>query len=128
MTNPQLEIADIEMLSKIAKKHELLLIADSKLTPPNVFEAGKFRVNVEVVSATKYISGGATAFGGAIIDYANKTLIIHPHSTIYAEFPEEERQKAGIRDTMMRLSVGIENVEDLIEDIVQALEWNVARK
>ena len=52
----------------------------------------------------------------------NKTLIIHPHSTIYAEFPEEERQNAGIRDTMMRLSVGIENVEDLMEDIVQALE------
>jgi O-acetylhomoserine (thiol)-lyase len=49
-------------------------------------------------------------------------LIIHPYSTIYAEFPEEERQKAGVRDTMMRLSVGIENVEDLIEDIGQALE------
>lgn len=52
----------------------------------------------------------------------NKTLIIHPHSTIYAEFSEEERAKAGIRNTMMRLSVGIENVEDLIADIEQALE------
>ena len=51
----------------------------------------------------------------------NKSLIIHPYSTIYNEFPEEERKKAGIRDTMMRLSVGIENVEDLIDDITQAL-------
>ena len=51
----------------------------------------------------------------------NKTLIIHPYSTIYSEFDEEERKKAGIKDTTMRLSVGIENVEDLIEDIQQAL-------
>jgi O-acetylhomoserine (thiol)-lyase len=255
VTNPQLEIADIEMLADIARKHDLLLIADSTLTPPNVFDAAKFGVNVEVTSATKYISGGATSFGGAIIDYGNynwelnpnmgnytpkfknnafiaklrkniyrntgasmapqtarfmiqgldilelrvekcyqnclalgtfllkhplvkmvgypgleldpryplaqkyfsgvpgtimtfdlesrtscfefmnrlkiirratnlndnKTLIIHPHSTIYAEFPEEDRARADVRDTMMRLSVGIENVEDLIADIDVAL-------
>ncbi len=51
----------------------------------------------------------------------NKSLIIHPYSTIYSEFSEEEKRNAGIRDTMMRLSVGIENVEDLIADIEQAL-------
>ena len=51
----------------------------------------------------------------------NKSLIIHPYSTIYAEFSEEEREQAGIRDTMMRLSVGIENAADLVEDIRQAL-------
>ncbi len=51
----------------------------------------------------------------------NKSLIIHPHSTIYAEFSEEERLEAGIRETMMRLSVGIENGEDLIADLEQAL-------
>ena len=256
VTNPQLEIADIEMLARIVQKHNLLLIADSTITPPNVFEAGKFGVNIEVVSATKFISGGATSVGGAIIDHGNydwgknpnfskyiekfgknafiaklrkniyrntggtmvsqtarnmiqgldilelrvercyqncislgtflqenpkikkvgypglksdtnfekaskyfsgipgtvitmdlesketcyefmnrlkvirratnlndnKSLIIHPASTIYAEFSEEDRNVAGIRDTMLRLSVGIENVEDLIADIEQALE------
>jgi O-acetylhomoserine (thiol)-lyase len=255
VTNPQLEIADIEMLAGIAQKYNILLIADSTMTPPNVFKAGKQGINIEVVSTTKYISGGATSFGGAIIDHGNsdwtknpnlskytekfgknafiaklrkniyrntggsmapqtakfmiqgldileirvdkcyrnclalgdffdshpkvtrvdypglksdaayplavkqfdgipgtimtfdleskaacfsfmnklkiirratnlndnKTLIIHPHSTIYAEFTEEERKTAGIRDTMMRLSVGIENVEDLIADMEQAL-------
>lgn len=255
VTNPQLEIVDIEMLATIAKKHHILLITDSTITPPNVFHAAKFGVNIEVISTTKYISGGATAFGGAIIDHGNydwtlnpnlsrytqkfgknafiaklrkniyrntggamapqtakfmiqgldilelrvekcyqnclalgaffeanpkvvkvdypglksdkgfalsekyfngipgtimsfdleskaacfafmnklkiirratnlndnKTLIIHPHSTIYNEFTEEERNEAGIRDTMMRLSVGIENVEDLIADLEQAL-------
>ncbi|SHI34073.1 O-acetylhomoserine (thiol)-lyase [Tangfeifania diversioriginum] len=257
VTNPQLEIADIEMLAEIARKHDLLLIADSTLTPPNTFNASKWGVNIEVVSTTKYISGGATAFGGAIIDHGNfnwnenpnfsaytekfgdnafiaklrkniyrntggsmapqtarfmingldilelrvekcyrnclalgaffqshpkvkaveypglkcskkfalakkyfsgvpgtimtfdleskeacfsfmnrleiirratnlndnKTLVIHPHSTIYAEFSETERSGAGIRDTMLRLSVGIENVEDLITEIERALNW-----
>ena len=52
----------------------------------------------------------------------NKSLIIHPYSTIYAEFSNEDKEKAGIHDTMLRLSVGIENVEDLIFDIEQALK------
>jgi len=255
VTNPQLEIADIEMLAEIARKHNLLLVADSTLTPPNVFKAGRWGVDIEVISTTKYISGGATSFGGAIVDHGNfdwslnpnfsrytekfgqnafmaklrkniyrntggsmapqtakfmiqgldilelrvekcyqnclalgrfmqshpkvktvdypgleedagfelakkyfcgvpgtimsfdlvskaacfefmnrlkiirratnlndnKTLIIHPYSTIYAEFSEDERREVGIRDTMMRLSVGIENVKDLIADMEQAL-------
>ncbi|MBN2635203.1 MAG: O-acetylhomoserine aminocarboxypropyltransferase/cysteine synthase [Prolixibacteraceae bacterium] len=256
VTNPQLEIADIKLLAKVAKKRNLLLIADSTVTPPNVFDAGKFGINIEVVSVTKFISGGATSVGGAIIDHGNynwaknpnfnkyiekfgknafiaklrkniyrnmggtmvsqtarnmiqgldilelrvkrcyqncitlgtflnkhpkvkkvvypglktdsnfekakkyfsgipgtimsvdlgskeacfdfmnrlkiirratnlndnKSLIIHPASTIYAEFSQHDRNEAGIRDTMLRLSVGIENVEDLIEDIAQALK------
>jgi len=256
VTNPQLDIADIEMLSRVAKKHGLVLVADSTITPPNVFSGGKFGVNIEVMSTTKYISGGATSFGGAIVDHGNfdwnrnpntasytekfkanaflmkvrknvyrntggsmapqtaryqiqgldilelrvekcyqnclalgefmkahpriktvrypgletderyplaqkyfngvpgtimsfeleskaacysfmnklqiirratnlndnKSLIIHPHSTIYAEFTEEERIAAGINDRMMRLSVGIENVADIIADIEAALQ------
>jgi O-acetylhomoserine (thiol)-lyase len=255
VTNPQLEIADIEMLAEVANRHNLVLIADSTLTPPNVFEAKKHGVHVEVMSTTKYISGGATSFGGAILDFGsykwernpavapyvqkfgrnaflarlrkniyrntggsmtaqtalmqiagldllelrvgrcyqncmaignslqentkvtkvdfpglsgsagyhrakkyfggipgtimtfdleseaacfafmnrlkiirratnlndNKTLIIHPWSTIYAEFPENARVDMGIRPTMMRLSVGIEDAADLIEDIEAAL-------
>ena len=256
VTNPQLDIADIEMLSALAKKHNLVLIADSTNTPPNVFNGGKFGINIEVMSTTKYISGGATSFGGAIVDHGNfdwnlnpntatytqkfknnaflmkvrknvyrntggsmapqtarfqiqgldilelrvekcyqnclalgkflnnhprvrvvsypglenderyplaqkyfngvpgtimsfelesknacytfmnklqiirratnlndnKSLIIHPHSTIYAEFTEEERIAACINDRMMRLSVGIENVADIISDIEEALK------
>ena len=255
VTNPQLDIADIEMLSSIARKHNIILIADSTITPSNVFNAFKMGIDLEVISATKYLSGGATCFGGFIVDYGtynwehnpnfqaynekfkgnafiaklrrniyrntggsmspqtakylihgldilelrvekcyrnclvlgaflqkqpevrmvgypglesderygmafkyfkgipgtimtfdleskeacyrfmnrlkiirratnlndNKSLIIHPFSTIYAEFPEKERLKSGIRETMLRLSVGIENSEDLTGDILQAL-------
>ena len=51
----------------------------------------------------------------------NKSLIIHPYSTIYFEFSREEKLKLGIRETMLRLSVGIEDVADLIKDIEKAL-------
>ena len=51
----------------------------------------------------------------------NKTLIIHPASTIFAEYTPEQIEAMGIRDTLIRLSVGIEDVEDLIEDLDQAL-------
>lgn len=69
ITNPQLEIADIGLLSKIAKEHDLVLIADATLTPPNIFNASDFGVDIEVISSTKVISGGATSTGGLILDY-----------------------------------------------------------
>lgn len=256
VTNPQLEIADISLIAEIANKHHILLIVDSTVTPPSVFDSKAIGVHVEVMSTTKFISGGATSVGGLVIDnglydwsknpncesfsvkfgqdafiarlrknyyrnlgmpmtahtanymisgldilelrvercYANcmklgeyfqeniqvrrvdypglkgsefydlavkqfrgipgtvmtfdlesqeecyrfmnrlkiirratnlndnKSLIIHPFSTIYAEFPENERLKMGIRSTMMRLSVGIEGSDDLIDDIKQALK------
>jgi len=255
VTNPQLEIADISRLVEIANKHGILLIADSTITPPSVFSSKSLGVHIEIMSTTKFISGGATAVGGMIIDNGlykwsqnpncldfskkfgkdafvarlrknyyrnigmpmtahtanymiagldilelrvercykncmklgeyfqqnekvtrvdypglkdseyhdlavkqfggvpgsvmtfdlesqdecfrfmnrlkiirratnvndNKSLIIHPYSTIYTEFPESERLKMGIRPGMMRLSVGIEGAEDLVEDMEQAL-------
>lgn len=255
VTNPQLEIPNIEALAKVAKKHNLILMADSTITPPLVFDAKRWGVDIEIMSTTKFISGGATAVGGVVVDYGtfdwtkhvhlspfattmgkdtflnrikkhifrqfggcmtahsayfqilgldilelrlnkcvdncmvlgafleqhpkvksvnypalkssqayaksaqyfknqpgaimtfdleseaacftfmnkleiirratnlndNKTLIIHPYSTIYTEFSESEKREMNIRPTMMRLSVGIEGVEDIIADIEQAL-------
>jgi len=256
VTNPQLEIADISKLAAIARKHNLILIADSTVTPPVVFNGRFHGVDIEVMSTTKHISGGGTSFGGVILDHGNynwslnpnlksfskkfgkdafiarlrknyfrntggamsahtahyqilgldllelrfgrsydnclklgefltghplvkkvtypglknsggyelaikqfegkpgtiltfdleskaacfrfmnhlhiirratnlndnKSLIIHPWSTIYAEFSEEERLAMKIRPTTIRLSVGIEGAADLIEDIESALE------
>ena len=256
ITNPQLEIIDIEKLSALAHRKGVVIVSDSTLTPPYVFDSKKHGVDISVMSSTKFISGGATSVGGVILDNGtfdwsqipvlqkwaerfgkdaliarirkeifrhlggcmtahtahfqllgldilalrvdrcvdnclklgkflqnhpkvttvnypglksnegftlskkqfsgkpgaimtfelesreacfnlydqlqlirratnlndNKTLIIHPHSTIYAEFSEEERKEMGIRSTLMRMSVGIEDAEDLIEDLKQALD------
>lgn len=256
VTNPQLEVVNIEDLVKLARKKGILVMADSTLTPFNVFNAKSFGIDVEVMSSTKFISGGATSVGGIIVDTGrndwsslpvlagyydkkremafiarlrkevfrhlgpslsprnaqlqsmgldilalrversylncmklaetlgdhpdvkkvtypglpgseyyelskkqfngipgtiltfelsseetcfsfmnklqvirratnmndNKSLIIHPWSTIYFEYPESKRLEMGVRETMLRLSVGIEDIEDLAGDIEQALK------
>ncbi|HHU48716.1 MAG: homocysteine synthase [Caldicoprobacterales bacterium] len=50
-----------------------------------------------------------------------KSLVIHPASTTHAQLSEEEQRNAGVTPDMIRLSIGIEDVQDLIEDLDQAL-------
>lgn len=50
-----------------------------------------------------------------------ESLCGHPASMTHASIPKEEREKAGLKDTLIRLSVGIEDVEDLIADLENAL-------
>jgi len=50
-----------------------------------------------------------------------ESLIGHPASMTHASIPREERLKAGVEDGLLRLSVGVEDVEDLIADLEQAL-------
>ncbi|MCE7153636.1 O-acetylhomoserine aminocarboxypropyltransferase/cysteine synthase [Campylobacter coli] len=52
----------------------------------------------------------------------SKSLIIHPVSTTHSQLSEEELQKAGIKKTTVRLSIGLENSDDLIADLKQAIE------
>lgn len=51
-----------------------------------------------------------------------KSLVIHPASTTHSQLNEEEQINAGVTPDMIRLSIGIEDVDDLIEDIDQALK------
>ncbi len=68
ITNPQLEVADITALSDIAKNRNVPLVVDTTITPPYIFSSKKHGVDIEVISSTKYMSGGATSIGGLIID------------------------------------------------------------
>lgn len=238
MTNPQLEVADVKALSGIAHKHGIPVVADTTIIPFTQFFGKELGIDVEVVSSTKYISGGATSLGGLIIDYGtfpaigdrlmnemlfnlgaymtpqvaymqtlgletldaryrvqagnalelakrlrtlkpickvnyvglddnpyhqlsvrqygetagamvtidledqaacfrlldnlklihratnlfdNRTLAIHPASTIFGLFTPEERAAMDVFDTTIRLSIGLESVDDLFDDIKQAL-------
>jgi O-acetylhomoserine (thiol)-lyase len=55
-----------------------------------------------------------------------KTLVIHPYSSQYISFDEETRLALGILPEMIRLSIGIEDVQDIIEDLEQALKGKSA--
>jgi len=255
IANPQMEVADIRALAELARQHNILLVVDTTITPPYIFDAKKHGVNLEIMSTTKFMSGGGTSVGGLIIDHGtfdwtqnkriaplvekhgqlafqaklrkevyrntgaclapmnaflqtvgletlalrmdrsidsarrlsawleahprvksvnypglasspfyeiarkqfgektgalftfdlasaqecvdvlnrlqivrratnfndNKSLAIHPYQTIYAEFPLEKRLELGLRETLIRLSVGIEDYDDLQADLEQAL-------
>lgn len=50
-----------------------------------------------------------------------ESLVCHPATMTHAAFPAEIRRQIGITDSLIRLSVGIENVDDLIDDLEQAI-------
>lgn len=239
VTNPQTEVADTRELGKIAKELGIPLIADTTIIPFTEFDGEAIGLDFQVVSSTKYISGGATSLGGLIIDYGkfpeiskrikkevvfnlggymtpqaaymqvlgletlevrfrrqaqsaleiakfletlpeikgvgypgleshpdhklfkelygdragamitfeladkeacfsfinklklihratnlfdNRSLAIHPASTIFGPLSEEERKSMDVKDTTIRLSIGLEDPEDLKQDLKQAIE------
>ena len=50
-----------------------------------------------------------------------KSLVIHPATTTHSQLTEEEQALTGVTDDFVRLSIGIESVEDILADIEQAL-------
>ena len=78
ITNPQLLVADIRALANVAHSHGVPLIADTTIVPFTVFHARDFGIDIEVVSSTKYISGGGTGLGGLLIDYGTVDWSSHP--------------------------------------------------
>jgi cystathionine gamma-lyase len=50
-----------------------------------------------------------------------ESLIGHPASMTHASIPREERLKVGLTDSLIRLSIGVEDVDDLIEDLTHVL-------
>lgn len=239
ITNPQMEVADLSALAEIAHNYGIPLVADTTMIPFTEFSSRKLGVDIEIVSSTKYLSGGATSIGGLIIDYGNfpeftktikgemlfnfgaymtphvaymqtlgletlqarykvqasnamelarrlehtqgiahvgytglesspyhelsvrqfgptagamvtidleskeacfkfidslkliyratnlfdiRTLAIHPASTIFGPFSDAKRREMDVLDTTIRISVGLEDVDDLYEDICQAIK------
>lgn len=57
-----------------------------------------------------------------------KSIINHSASTTHQQLSEKELEKAGVSQGLIRLSIGIENVEDLIDDLKQALENTLNNK
>ncbi|MCK7556911.1 PLP-dependent aspartate aminotransferase family protein [Chitinophaga sedimenti] len=70
---------------------------------------------IRIVNSTKLFKL-AESFGGV------KSMLAHPVTMTHRIIPEDFRRKAGVQDSAIRLSVGIEDVEDLINDLKQALD------
>jgi cystathionine beta-lyase/cystathionine gamma-synthase len=71
--------------------------------------------NATRVLSSTHLFALAESLGGI------ESLINHPASMTHASIPREERIKNGLTDSLIRLSVGIEDAEDLIEDLNKAI-------
>ncbi|GAB4299518.1 MAG: methionine gamma-lyase [Marinilabiliales bacterium] len=101
------------------KSHPQFELAQKQMAGPGAmmsfelkggFDAGKTMMNNVKVATL------AVSLGGV------ETLIQHPASMTHAGVNKEDREKAGISDGLVRLSVGIEDLDDLIADLAQALD------
>ena len=77
-------------------------------------KGNKLEDAIKVVSTTHYFTL-AESLGGV------ESLIGHPASMTHAAIPKQKREKTGVVDSLIRLSVGIEDIEDLISDLDNAL-------
>ena len=78
ITNPQLYVADLRQLAALAQRAGIPLIADTTIVPFTTFHAADWGIDIEIVSSTKYISGGGTGLGGLLIDYGRYDWSQHP--------------------------------------------------
>jgi cystathionine beta-lyase len=72
--------------------------------------------NARKILSSTHLFSLAESLGGV------ESLIGHPASMTHASIPKEERLKVGLTDSLIRLSVGVEDVDDLINDLKQALQ------
>ena len=95
-------------------QHELAKRQQSGFGGMVAFETGSLENARKVLEGVKLCTLGES-LGGV------ESLISHPASMTHASVPEETRAKLGITDGLVRISVGIEDVEDILEDVDQAL-------
>lgn len=105
ISNPQMEVANIRKVVEIGNKYGGILTFDLN----DKETAFRFMDELKLIRRATNLND-------------NKSLIIHPASTIFSEYSELECEEMGVREALIRLSVGIEESDDLIEDINQALE------
>lgn len=80
-----------------------------------VTKGANFQDAIKIVESLKIFTL-AESLGGV------ESLSGHPASMTHASIPKEEREKTGVVDALIRLSVGIEDKDDLIDDLKQALD------
>jgi len=95
-------------------QHELAQRQQTGFGGMVAFETGSLENARKVLESVKLCTLGES-LGGV------ESLISHPASMTHASVPKETRDKLGITDGLVRISVGIEDVEDIIEDLDQAL-------
>ncbi len=83
--------------------------------------SGLISFEAESFEAAKAVINSAKLFSVVVNIGDSKSLIVHPASTTHSQMSENELLNAGVNPTTVRLSIGLEDPKDLIEDLEQAL-------
>jgi O-acetylhomoserine (thiol)-lyase len=114
--HPKVEYVNYPGL-KSSKYHELA----KKYFPKGAGAVLTFKVKGDAKNANKVIDNVLLLSHLANVGDA-KSLIIHPSATTHEQLSPEEQKATGVEPGLLRVSVGIENIEDIKEDLAQALE------
>ena len=142
--NPQADILDIPAIAEVAHEHSVPLIVDNTVATAAAVRPLELGADVVVASLTKFYTGNGSGLGGVLIDGGRDTawkfidalklhsdlanvgdvrsLVVHPASTTHSQSDEPALRAAGINESTIRLSVGIEDIDDIINDLKQAFE------
>ena len=115
--HPKVESVSHPSVSKDSRQKELY----KKYLPNGGGSIFTFNVKGDAETTKRFIDH--LALFSLLANVADvKSLVIHPASTTHSESTKEELLKQGIQENTVRLSIGIENVEDLIEDLEEAFK------
>ena len=102
------------------KSHDSFKVA-SKLLPRGAGAILSFGIKGGKDSAIKFINN-LKVFSHLANIGDSRSLVIHPYSTTHSQLSEKDLNKAGISEDLIRLSVGLEDLEDLLEDLNLSLK------
>ena len=106
------------------KSHPQHNLASSQQLDPNGKPGygGMLSIDLEDINAARVFTKGLDIFTLAESLGGVESLICHPATMTHASIPEAMRKELGISDGLLRLSIGIENIEDLLEDLQKAIK------
>ncbi len=121
-----IQIAEfLENNKKVKKVNYPLLKSDKNYLRATKYlnggASGLLSFELEDYEAALKVADGTSIFKVVVNIGDSKSLIVHPASTTHSQMSKEELLKAGISDSLVRLSVGIEDVSDLIADLEKAI-------
>ena len=113
ISNPHQEVVDLKAISEIAHSAGIPLVADTTMIPFTKFSSRNLGVDVEVVSTTKYLSGGATTVGGMVMAYGGQGSILESHTGFEAEMKDIQLNLGGYMSphAAYMQTLGLENLD-----------------
>src|SRR5438270_88581 len=118
-TNPMMTLTDIAACAEVAHAGKALVVVDNTFCSPYLQRPIELGADIVVHSTAKFLNRVRLCSLGESLGGV-ETLISHPETMTHASVPVAERQRLGITPGLVRISVGIEDVDDLIDDLENA--------